>query len=167
MDQRRGAPKPLRAWIASFTATIAEAYGMTIAESLMLTDALTDKIGALAPHPKSDGQPEPVRVRIAAGEDVLERLIGASALGAGVDAVGSAADAPVLSVEVWAGWFLGQLSASFELDLLVFTQLLQGISAALAELGIGERPIIGLSKALQADLMLDVKSSGVKSSGGT
>lgn len=157
MNARPAAPQPLRAWIASFTATLAEAYGMSIPESLMLTDALFDKIGALAPRPKPDGQPEPVCVRIAANEDVLERLIGASALGIVVDAVGSADDAPVLSVELWAGWFLGRLSASFDLDPLVFVKLVQGVTAALAEHGIAERPILGLSKALQADLMIGVK----------
>jgi hypothetical protein len=159
MDQRPRVTEPLRPWIASFAATVAEAYGMSIPESLMLADALHATIGTLSLRHKPDGQPDPVRVRIAAGEDVLERLIGASALGAGVEAVGSAADAPVLSVEVWAGWFLGQLSQSFDLDPLVLVQLVKGISDALGELGIGARPILGLSKALQADLMLDFRST--------
>ena len=160
MAQRgRRQPEPsLSAWAEAFSTVLAEAYGLSVTESLHLADLLHACLDHLEVEARPRGYPEPVLLReIRAGRG-LERVLAADVFGEGTARLELAKDAPIVAPHVWTGWLAAQIGQTYVLSAPAFVALITSLPATLVELGLDRRPVVGLSKALVADLVLDKES---------
>ena len=155
--QRRAEPS-LAAWAEAFSTVLAEAYGLSLPESLHLADLLHSWLDHLEVEARPRGYPEPVLLREIRAGHGLERVLAADVFGGGTAQLEVSKDAPIVAPHVWTGWLAAQIGQTYVLSAPAFVALITSLPATLAELGLDRRPVVGLSKALVADLVLDKKT---------